>query len=420
MVTMKKQILIFGGLGNPEHSVIKLYRELLIELYSHYSLIAIDPITDHESARKELNIQTGIIYHQSYSSFDSYSKSRGLDTLSAVFILTPVIYHLDILKRLKSTVSNSDCLIVIEKPSFSLNEIEQGFNQISKEMKEHGNRFYFIDTAMVTPPLIDFMTNPDIPHDTLPNKIIAVGVDNPINPHSLIEEFGFNNKVIALNERQLLNLTTSGGAGFGLDMGIHAIAGFMTLLEKLPISIINITLDSVVLEALNHPDLIRDHNAETYMLCAGNITSTQNEIAFVIEGGKGTDTWDRRLELYYDNCVIVLGFGTLKYNPYTCVFSDNKTRRNEYKVHHSGYVQHFIDIRSLLGLSQEKALISSELNEKIMRNSMMLIRDIYQFASNSTTQNRNINIVEKHKNTLLNTQETRIRTQLNQMLEATL
>ncbi|WED28595.1 hypothetical protein L3V77_21860 [Vibrio sp. DW001] len=417
---MKKQILIFGGLGNPEHSVIKLYRELMIELYSRYSLIAIDPTPDHESARKELNSQTGIAYHQSYSSFDSYSRSWGVHTLSAVFILTPVIYHLDILKQLKSTVSDSDCLIVIEKPSFSLNEIEQGFNQISKEMKEHGNRFYFIDTAMVTPPLIDFTTNPDIPHNTIPNKIIAVGVDNPINPHPSIKEFGFNNKIAALNERQLLNLATSGGAGFGLDMGIHAIAGFMMLLEKLPISVTKITLDNVILEALHRPDLMRDRNAETYMLCAGNIMSAEAEIAFVIEGGKGTDTWDRRLELYYDNCVVVLGFGTLRHNPYICSFSDAIIHRNEYKVHHSGYVQHFIDIRSLLGLGQTEALVSPELSEKIMRNSMMLIRDIYQFASNSTTQIRNINIVNKHENTLLNTQETHIRAQLNQMLEATL
>ncbi|MDB1125514.1 hypothetical protein [Vibrio algarum] len=420
MAMINKHILIFGGLGNPEHSVIKLYRELLIELYSHYSLIAIDPIKNHNKAREELYSQTNINYHHSYPNLNNYLDNQGKHEISAVFILTPVIYHLDILNQIQPFIPNNDCLVIIEKPSFSIDEIDEGFNQTVQKMKEQDNRFYFIDTAMVTPPLMDFSTNIEIPHEELPKKIIALGVDNPLNPHPLISEFSFCNKIASYNQRQLLNLATSGGAGFGLDMGIHAIAGFMTLIEKLPITVTNITIDNVFLEALTYPDLKRDNNAETYMLCSGNVTSASNDIAFIIEGGKGTDTWDRRLELYYENCVIVLGFGTLKYSPYFCSISDTKVIRREYKVAQSGYVQHFIDIRNLLGISNEAALISSDLSEKIMRNSMVLLRDIYQLTSNPITQDKNITLVETHKNQLLNSHETKIRTRLNKMLEDSL
>ncbi|UJF17868.1 hypothetical protein L0B53_12620 [Vibrio sp. SS-MA-C1-2] len=163
---MEKIILVFGGLGEQQSSVVGLYQELLINLSQHFTIIAIDPKASKLSLDERKQQMGTFGYYQCYSSLDKFllthsEKQQLTDQkvevqIAAAFILTPVATHLSIIQQLNKTVDVDNLLFVVEKPSFSLNEVEDGFNLVIPQLKHQGAKFYFIDTALVTPSLEAF------------------------------------------------------------------------------------------------------------------------------------------------------------------------------------------------------------------------------------------------------------------------
>lgn len=221
---MNKVVLVFGGLGNAKSSVVGLYENLLHTLSSHFDVVAIDPAVQHP---KSCASQFQFPYSARYADLDAFLHAHSHTDVAASFVLTPVGTHLSIIEQVSNALETQDLLFVVEKPSFSLAEIDKGFNQVIPELKRRGAQFYFIDTALVSPSLEALFADSSIAlPDSAPRKIIAIAADNPIDSHEAIQDFRFENRIALLNARKLLNLATSGGGGYGFDMGIHAIAGW--------------------------------------------------------------------------------------------------------------------------------------------------------------------------------------------------
>lgn len=129
-------------------------------------------------------------------------------------------------------------------------------------------------------------------------------------------------------------------------MGIHAIAGLIRYLQKMDLLSSQIELTEVRAECVNTLDLQRSTGAETHIFASGKIVTTDGKCELSIDAGKASDIWDRRLELHYSECTVVLGFGTLKHPPYIWRSDENDCLPITFDVTDSGYSRHFNDILS--------------------------------------------------------------------------
>ncbi len=291
---MNKVVLVFGGLGNAKSSVVGLYKNLLHILSSRFDVVAIDPAVQHP---KSCASQFQFAYSARYADLDAFLLAHSHTDVAAAFVLTPVGTHLSIIEQVSNALDIQNLLFVVEKPSFSLAEIDKGFNQIIPELKRRGALFYFIDTALVSPSLEALFTGlPITLPDSAPHKIIAIATDNPIDSHKAIQDFRFENRIALLNARKLLNLATSGGGGYGFDMGIHAIAGLVRYLHKFGIEDSQVELKQIRAERINESKLEYTQGAETHLYVEGELTSPEGNIEVVIEAGKpvifGTEGWN--------------------------------------------------------------------------------------------------------------------------------
>ncbi|WP_146153881.1 hypothetical protein [Photobacterium sanctipauli] len=377
----KSNVLVFGGLGDPQSAVVGLYRDLLSKLQDNYQLIAVDPSLAQLDISHHAK-QLGIEYDGYFANLTDFGCSPLASTpIQAVLILTPVTTHLAIVRQVAKLALADDALMVIEKPSFALDEVSQGFDQDIEQLKRQGLRFYFIDTALVSPALEYVFDHQLISAAVPPHKIIAHATDNPLAKYAYFPSFSFEQKLTAINQRGLVNLSKNGGAGIGLDMGIHAVAGLMRLLDETDFGYRNIQIDQLRLEALDHPDLERYPGAETHLFVHGKLECQHQAIPFNLIGGKGGDIWDRRLELHYSDKIISIGFGTLKHYPYVHIQQGNEATWRTFPLTTAGYPQHFADILCLLELGGEDTLtISCQQSERLMKNAMKLFEATYYHA----------------------------------------
>ncbi|KIP74399.1 hypothetical protein SN10_09640 [Vibrio harveyi] len=413
---MNKVVLVFGGLGNAKSSVVGLYENLLHTLGSRFDIVAIDPAVQYP---KSCASQFQFPYSARYADLEAFLQAHSHTDVAAAFVLTPVGTHLSIIEQVSNALDIQDLLFVVEKPSFSLAEINKGFNQVIPELKRLGAQFYFIDTALVSPSLEAFFADSSIAlPDSAPRKIIAIAADNPIDSHEAIQDFRFENRIALLNARKLLNLTTSGGGGYGFDMGIHVIAGLVRYLHKFGIGDSQVELKQVRAERINESKLEYTQGAETHLYVEGELTSTESNIEVVIEAGKACDIWDRRLELHYPERIIAIGFGTLKHPPYLWEKSPDGIKSTTFDVSGSGYAMHFNDILYALGFDAEP-LLSQQESEALMSHSMNLLRSVFD-AIGDTHQVREQNIAEvsAHRPKYLSEAELEIRKELSQYLNS--
>ncbi|MFN1533061.1 hypothetical protein [Vibrio jasicida] len=413
---MNKVVLVFGGLGNAKSSVVGLYENLLHTLSSRFDVVAIDPAVQHP---KSCASQFQFAYSARYADLDAFLLAHSHTDVAAAFVLTPVGTHLSIIEQVSNALDIQNLLFVVEKPSFSLAEIDKGFNQIIPELKRRGALFYFIDTALVSPSLEALFTGlPITLPDSAPHKIIAIATDNPIDSHKAIQDFRFENRIALLNARKLLNLATSGGGGYGFDMGIHAIAGLVRYLHKFGIEDSQIELKQVRAERINESQLEYTQGAEAHLYVEGELTSTEGNIEVVIEAGKACDIWDRRLELHYPERVIAIGFGTLKHPPYLWERSPNGIKSTTFDVSGSGYAMHFNDILYALGFDAEP-LLSQQESEALMSHSMNLLRSVFNTIGDThQVREQNIAVVDKHVPKYLSEAELEIRAELSRYLNS--
>ena len=262
-----------------------------------------------------------------------------------------------------------------------------------------------------------FVDSPIALPDGVPNKIIAIAADNPIDSHEAIQGFRFENRIELLNARKLLNLATSGGGGYGFDMGIHAIAGLVRYLHKYGIEDSQIELKQVRAERINESKLEYTQGAETHLYVEGELASLEGSIEVVIEAGKAGDIWDRRLELHYPKRVIAIGFGTLKHPSYLWEKSPDGIKSTTFDVSGSGYAMHFNDILCALGFDAKPRLSQQE-SEALMSQSMNLLSSVFD-AIGDTHQAReqNIVVVDAHTPKYLSEAELEIRKELSQYLD---
>ncbi|USD43237.1 hypothetical protein J4N42_21855 [Vibrio sp. SCSIO 43135] len=378
---VKSNILIFGGLGEPKTSVIGLYSDLLKTLQGDYNLVVIDPklesidLTSHSE-------MLGVGYSSCFRDLNDYTHHRGKVPIAAIFILTPLGSHYSILRELAAFTQLENALIVLEKPSFALDEVDLGFSTLVPQLNKRNVTVYFIDTAMVSPVFdCERIKNVFETHG-LPEKIVALAMDNPMERYGDWGAYSFERKLPAINRRKLLSLADSGGAGLGLDMGVHAMAGLMRLLSVNNFAFKDITIKNVRLEALDVSGLERDAGAETQAFMEATINGISGCIALSFVAGKGGAIWDRRVELYYENLVITVSFGTLKSAPYIGVLDGNKLAVETFEILNSGYVQHHNDILSLLSNKPTNTPnVSPELSQDIMKKTMSVMKRMYDFSS---------------------------------------
>jgi len=413
---MKQDVLIFGGLGNPQSSVVRLYEGLLNQLKQKFSLIAIDPL-----AALTPSIESSSYYHfpyaEQYESYEHYLHQASDRSIACVMILTPVGTHLSILEQVDRTQAVCDCLFVIEKPSFSLDEIDDGFKNVLPRLKSKGAKFYFIDTVIVSPVFDYFFSSNEFRALGLPEKIVAVATDNPISIDKNLEEYSFESRIKYLNARRLLNLDLSGGGGFGFDMGIHAIAGLVRYLQKMALFDAQIELINVTAECLKEPRLNRSSGAETHIYASGKIQSLQASCDLFIDAGKASDFWDRRLELHYPDYVVVLGFGTLKHPPYIWLSDQPDSDPITFDVLNSGYSKHFNDILSSLGFDVS-TIVSNEESERLMSKSMELLHELFITVGESYAERESqLEWVEIHCAQKLTEEDTLMYLKLNKVLD---
>lgn len=399
---MKRNILIFGGLGEPSTSVVGLYSELLTTLQDEYNLIAIDPKLDAVDVTLHCE-SLGVDYSDCFHDFNAYLDSQADSPIAAIFILTPLGSHYAILKELALFTQLENVLIVLEKPSFSLDEVESGFSVLVPELNKRNVSVYFIDTAMVSPVFDSkFIRNLFETHG-LPQKMVALAMDNPSERFGDWGAYSLERKLIAINQRKLLSLKDSGGAGLGLDMGVHAIAGLMRLFSINRFAVDDLMIDHVKLESLDIAGLDRDKGAETQAYMEATINGNLGSIPLSFIAGKGGAVWDRRLELYYENSVITIGFGTLISKPYIAISQGDDLTVETFELMNSGYAQHHNDILSLLSKNIANALnVSPELSQKIMQDTMSIMKQMYDFTTEDTElRERLIDKVEQHSISLL-------------------
>ena len=381
---MKSNILVFGGLGEPETSVIGLYSELLNVLQDEYNLIAIDPKREAVDLKSHSE-QLGVYYHSCFRDLNDYTHHQVQATTSAIFILTPLGSHYSILEDLAALTPLENALIVLEKPSFALDDVELGFSSLVPELTKRNVSVYFIDTAMVSPVFDDAQIRNVFETHGLPERIIALAMDNPSERFGDWGAYSFEKRLIVINQRKLLSLKDSCGAGLGLDMGVHAIAGLMRLLSVNNFAFDDLTIDDVKLEALDISGLDRDKGTETQVFMEATIKGSLGCIPLSFLAGKGGATWDRRIELYYENSVITIGFGTLKAAPYIANFQGENVTVKTFEILNSGYAQHYEDILSLLSKNTVDTInVSPELSQKIMQNTMSIMKKMYDFAAEET------------------------------------
>lgn len=425
---MKQQIVIFGGLGEPKTSVVSLYQDLFSQLTDQFDLIAIDPLAARLNAT-QLHNRYPFSYAKHYSDLNQYERDNADVKMAACFILTPVHVHLSIIKSVAALNDVDNLLFVIEKPSFSLNDCDAGFKQTIPALKQLGARFYFIDTAIVAPSIDSYVRsfNGVLPR---PNKIVAVATDNPIKLYPPLQEFEFCHRIETINRRKLLSLSNNGGGGAGLDMGVHAIAALMYLLSRSGWRIESTEIQQVIFEALTQhaidtynplsTHLERELGAETHLYAQGTIrlnAPSFDAIELVIEGGKGGDIWDRRLELHYDDNIVVLGLGTLKHPPY--IWQEKFVTHQTFAIKGSGYQRHFNDILSLLSMINMPQHVSCDESETIMRRSMSMLSTIYsQPNATPETREHNISKVAQHSPKFLTHSEQQLRDTLNHFLKS--
>ncbi|MGR5151121.1 hypothetical protein [Photobacterium swingsii] len=453
---MKDVVLVFGGLGHPKSSVVTLYQDLLQALSNQYALIAIDPAVSAPAVLE--SSQFNFPYDARYSTFEQYlahySEQHDVTAtpahIAAALILTPVGSHLSIIKQLSASVNVDQLLFVVEKPSFSLSEVDEGFNNVLPELKRQGARFYFIDTALVSPSLqalftcqsfIQELFTPNNSADHafsisqlgMPEKIVAIACDNPADSIEALQQYRFDHRIELLNARQLLHPSKSGGAGFGFDMGIHAIAGLVRYLQLAGMSDAEVLFDYVTAEAMTHPKLERSLGAETHLYATGTITwphplhidkpclkSHPHSVQccrLSLEAGKGGEIWDRRLELHFKDTVVAIGFGTLAHPPYLWRKDNNGTALRTFDVRGAGYAMHFNDILFALGVDCSP-ILTCEDSETLMSKSMNLLSALFDSLGDTLSEKeRNISKKEQHSTPLLTPTQRVIRNMLAQVLD---
>ncbi|MCJ2377639.1 hypothetical protein LNL84_12435 [Vibrio sp. ZSDZ34] len=171
---------------------------------------------------------------------------------------------------------------------------------------------------------------------------------------------------------------------------------------------------SVYGEYLKDDRLDRTVGADTHIYAHAHLNHSQLEqgIDLVIEAGKAGEVWDRRIELYFDEYVVAIGFGTLGHPPYVWIMSDEQVEMKTFEVEDSGYSMHFNDILSALGF-ERKAVLTEVESGALMSKAMNIIRDIYfELGTDLEVREQNLHEAEVHRARYLTEQQLEVRTRL--------
>ncbi|WP_261818161.1 hypothetical protein [Vibrio gallicus] len=411
---MRKAILVFGGLGDPEYSVVGFYSGLFDALLEHYDIIAIDPVTPTATIKDSR-------YSACYSTIEHFLNHQPNQSIACAMLLTPVSTHLMLIKQLSSLIECKDLLFVVEKPSFALHEVDEGFGRVIPRLKAQGNRFYFIDTALVTPSMEALFDGDLLTSRGQITKLVSIATDNPVELPDELSDFQFDNRIQRLNARGVLDPNKNGGAGYGLDMGIHAVAGLVRFLQKSSRLQDGFELKQSILERIDYPGLDFEVGVETHLYSSGILKGQSSDSAsldceVVIESGKAGDIWDRRLEVHFVDSIIAIGFGTIKHPPYLWVCDKLGSKLIPFDGGSAGYKMHFNDILAALGFDKPR-ILNEQQSEDLMDKSMRMLNSIFDKAGeNPVSREPNIKVVAAHQPKFLSEGEQALREQLTHQL----
>lgn len=401
----KPLLAIHGGLGNPQHSVIRLYADGLKKLNQKFDLVAIDPIADSDEVQKRrenIEEKLGIKYKQVFSPKDFFQKLK-LEKIAkphGIFVLTPVAQHIKTLKNyLDSLEDNFKATnIIIEKPLCSLSELDQysqaGVFGFLDKLVNLDNQIYAIDSAMLASSLDYCLERKLLNRIGKITKISAIALDHPIK-HPQDSSFEFNNKLETYKQRGLLT-KNNGGAGFSFDMGIHSLVALSKLLQSMGFKLedAQFTNNDINLEAINAQRLSRDKGQETYM----NAKFKIKDIELNFEAGKASDIWDRRIEIYGEKGSIIIGLGTLKHKNYLQI--KEKNQEPELIIldsKDSGYEAWMHNITSLLNNKVKDLSLKPQRSLEIMKDAMNFFASLfYSQGKSANDREQRIKKVNKH------------------------
>jgi predicted dehydrogenase len=415
---VKQTVLVFGGLGDPNSSVVTLYKGVLQELGKSYRLIAIDPKANQLSSERQDESQV-VKFDGCYSDLSAFESKTEKAVVRAVFVLTPVSTHLDIIESVAKRYCINELLFVVEKPSFALNEIDRGFYDVIPHYQSLGAQFYFIETALVSPSMEYFFAHYSKTAMKLPNEIVVVAADNPMQIADSMKQYRFDKKRESLNARNLLDSSKNGGGGFGFDMGIHGVAGLYRYLQKADLLDAVINIVEARGECLEDPQLKRSPGSETYLHALARIVDSHSNhsIDVAIEAGKAGEVWDRRIELYYDDTIVVISFGTLGCPPYLWIEEAGHAQLKTFDVADAGYPMHFNDILFALGYERPQTLSQTD-SEVLMCMSMSLLLSVFERVGKDQHQReRNLYKVSKHETHFLTQLQLETRMKLEELKE---
>ena len=416
--SVKQTVLVFGGLGAPDSSVVTLYKGVLQELGKSYRLIAIDPKTNQLSSDQQSKLQV-VKFDDCYPELNAFETNNDNAVVRAVFVLTPVSTHLDIIDRVAKRFCINELLFIVEKPSFALNEIDRGFHEVIPHYQSLGAQFYFIETALVSPSMEYFFTHYSKTAMKLPNEIVVVAADNPMLISASMKQYQFDEKRESLNARRLLDSSMNGGGGYGFDMGIHGVAGLYRYLQKVDLLDATVNISKVRGECLDDLELDRSPGSETYLHVLANIVDSHSNhsIDVAFEAGKAGEVWDRRIELYYDDTIVVISFGTLGCPPYLWIEEAGHAQLKTFDVADADYPMHFNDILFALGYDRPTTLSQTE-SELLMNMSMSLLLSVFERVGKDPNQReRNLHKVPKHQTHFLTQLQLETRIKLEELKE---
>ncbi len=401
-----RRIVVHGGLGDPQTSAVALHAPALRQFGAE--LIAVDPQATLSTRRRLVADRTGLDFAACLTPEEYLSWQGRNPPPDAALILTPVVHHVPLMRQY---VGRAPRLLVVEKPATGIDDVD-GLEQVQADLGP--NRCYFVDTAMVAPALHLGIDSGIVQQIGPVRRIVAVGLDNPWTPAPGLEEFSLAAKQHAINTRGLLVPSRSGGAGTGLDMGIHAVTGLSVLLEHLGLAIEDLRARAVRLALADLPGWRREPGGETHLLVEARVGG----IDVVVEAGKGGGIWDRRLEVTGDRGACAMGFGTLAHHGWLWRSDARGESLWRLPTPDTGYGRHLSDVAALLGCDPGRPIVTPQASARHMIGALRVLGTWYR-SSGASPEEREQRIIRErgHPNPLLTREDLQRREHLDELMQ---
>jgi hypothetical protein len=164
-------------------------------------------------------------------------------------------------------------------------------------------------------------------------------------------------------------------------------------------------------ELADLPGWRRAPGGETHLLVAGRV----GQIDVVVEAGKGSDTWDRRVEIHGDRGTCSLGFGTLAHRPGLWVRTDRGQQLWRFPDQDTGYSRHLHDLAVQLGIVPGEPTMQTAESAHHMLASLRLMASWYRTRGETAEEREPIPRVAGHTNPILDESQATVRRRLDQI-----